>query len=671
MFRRQSNSDQSHSPLEQPTFSERYWWMRLSLIGITTSGLLWGFGVGLSSQQNLKADPQTPVTLQLLEEPTPENTPISQNLTEKSSQFSPSQTEAVMGNIVRPSMLSPSPTQNSTAIAIEQPSSQLGVKPSPIENSPTIIQDSAITPSNVLQYSAEASPNFSLIDKGKQEKSISTTASSEKEHTQISQTVSSDELRLPDSKQPEITLRLQETVILALENNRTIKNQYLERIVQRQNLAVAEDKFVPDFTPEVSVTWRNLDQGGTSNITNGLEMSAQLELRIPTGGELDLGWRGRSENRRGSGLSNESRDILRQNLELSFRQPLLNGAGLDINRASVKIARIDETINLLDLKSTVINQITTAILAYRRLLQAQERLKIELNSLEIAQQQVENTQVLIDAGRNARVDLIPVKTRVANQEVSVLNAENNLKQQQLELLEVLDLEQGLNLVASEEVKSVESQPLDLELIRSQAFKNRPDYLKAQLTVERSEFELLVAENERRWNIDLSASLNHDPAPNIIDDRTEFRAGLVLSKTLGDLTLEQQFKRRQIDLKQAKNNLDEEIQTIEIAVENGIRDVQSNFRKVQLAERATQLTEEQFKNEEEKVKLGVGRSSIVDLVRFQEDLVRARNDELNAKIDYLNSITTLNQDLGTTLERWQITLKREGIKNGEESEDVKE
>lgn len=666
MSRHQSNSDQSYHSLEQPTFSEKSWWIRLSLIGIATSGLFWGFGVWLSSQKNLEADPQTQLTLQSLEQLTPENTPVADNITEKPPQSSQTQTEAVMGNIVRSSRVSQSQKPNTTVT--EQPSSQLQRQPSSVENFPTIILNSAITPSNVLQDSAEVSPNFSSISKGQKEKSISTTASSEKEHTQISQTVSSDELRLPDSKQPEIALRLRDTVILALENNRTIKNQYLERIVQRQDLAVAEDKFVPDFTPEVSVTWRNLDQGGTSNITNGLELSAQLELRIPTGGEFDLGWTGRRENRRGSGLSNDNRNILRQNLELSFRQPLLNGAGVDVNRASVKIARIDETINLLDLKLTLINQITTAILAYRRLLQAQERVKIELNSLEIAQQQVENTQVLIDAGRNARVDLIPVKTRVANQEVSVLTAENNLKQQQLELLEVLDLEQGLNLVASEEVKSVEPQPLDLELIRSQAFENRPDYLKAQLTVERSEFELLVAENERRWNIDLSASLNHDPAPNIIDDRTEFRAGVLLSKTLGDLTLEQRFKRRQINLKQAKNDLDEEIQRIEIAVENGVRDVQSNFRKVQLAERATQLTEEQFKNEEEKVKLGVGRSSIVDLVRFQEDLVRARNEELNTKIDYLNSITTLNQDLGTTLEKWQITLKREQVKNGKESED---
>jgi len=61
-----------------------------------------------------------------------------------------------------------------------------------------------------------------------------------------------------------IQLTLQEVIFLALENNRTIKNQYLERIVQRQDLAVAEDKFNPNFTPSLSIGWDNITQGNTT-----------------------------------------------------------------------------------------------------------------------------------------------------------------------------------------------------------------------------------------------------------------------------------------------------------------------------------------------------------------------------------------------------------------------
>ncbi|MGB3193040.1 MAG: TolC family protein [Limnoraphis sp.] len=454
-----------------------------------------------------------------------------------------------------------------------------------------------------------------------------------------------------------VTLRLEDTIFLALENNRNIKNQYLERIVQQQDLIVAEDKFVPNFTPNIALDWRNIEQGGTRNTTSGAVLSAGLEMTIPTGGELNVGWEGRRENRSGNNLNDQNNNIFRQNLELSFRQPLLRGGGIDLNQASIKIARIEETINLLDLKSILIDQITEAILAYRRLVQAQEQLKIEQNSLEIAQQQVETTQILIDAGRRARVDLVQVQTRVADQEINVLDAENNLQQQRLALLDILDIDQDLNIVALQEETPIDSISLNIDIMQQLALENRPDYLKAKLDVERSNFELQVAENNRRWNIDLTTDASRELAPDIVEDRTEVRAGIELSKTLGDRNIEREFKRRQVDLVQAKNELDEEFQQITIEVQNRIREVDNNLRQVQLAQRATQLAEEQFSNEQEKIQLGAGDVSIVDLVRFQEDLGRARNRELNARISYINSITELHQVVGTTLENWNITIQQ--------------
>ncbi|MBW4604443.1 MAG: TolC family protein [Calothrix sp. FI2-JRJ7] len=74
---------------------------------------------------------------------------------------------------------------------------------------------------------------------------------------------------------------------------------------------------------------------------------------------------------------------------MTFSQPLLRGAGTDINKVSIQAARLTETINVLSLKSTLTNTITNAILAYRNLLRAQERLKIEQLSLKSAQELLE------------------------------------------------------------------------------------------------------------------------------------------------------------------------------------------------------------------------------------------------------------------------------------------
>jgi outer membrane protein TolC len=460
-----------------------------------------------------------------------------------------------------------------------------------------------------------------------------------------------------------INLTLKEVVFLALENNRAIKNQYLERIVQLQDLAVAEDTFNPDFTPSLSMGWDHITQGNTTTMSQGLNLSAKVFVKIPTGGELNLEWEGQrqQENYQGSGFSN--RDVLRQNLALVFNQPLLRGAGETVNRAPIEIARIQETINLLDLKSTLIDKITEVILAYRDLLQAQEQVKIEKESLITAQEQVETTKVFIQAGRQARAELTTVQTRVANQELSLLNAQNNLKQQRLNLLKLLDIDQDVNIVASENL-DIQLTPLNPDELKQLGLDNKPSYLQAKLKLEKSKMDLIVAENNRRWNINLNTRIIHQPAPDIIGNRTDLRAGLVLSKTLGDRTLEQNFQRSRVNVLQAENDLIESAQNIEIDVKKSLQDIDFARKTVELSRQATELAAKQLENEVEKVKLGAAGSSLVNLVQFQSDLTQAQNDELNAKIAYVNTLTNLYQSLGITLDQFGITLERQPIKNND-------
>lgn len=460
-----------------------------------------------------------------------------------------------------------------------------------------------------------------------------------------------------------INLTLKEVIFLALENNRTIKNQYLERIVERQELAVAEDKFNPDFTPSLSIGWDNTTQGNLTTMNRGLKLSAKVLVKIPTGGVLNLEWEGQrqQENYQGSGSSDQ--DVLRQNLALVFNQPLLRGAGETVNRAPIEIARIQETINLLNLKSILINKITEIIIAYRDLLRAQEQVKIEKQSLKTAQEQVETTKVLIQAGRLPRTELITVQTRVANQALSLLSAQNNLKKQQLNLLELLDIDQEVNIVASENL-DIQLTPFNPDELKQLGLENQPSYLQAKLKLEQSKMDLIVAENNRRWNIDLSTVVRHQPAPDIIENQTDLRAGLVLSKTLGDRTLEQNFQRSRVKVLQAENDLIEAGQNIVIDLKKSLQDIDVARKRVELSRQATQLAEEQLQNEVEKVKLGAGESSLVNLVQFQSDLTQAQNDELNAKIEYVNTLTNLYQSLGITLDQFGITLEQQPIKNND-------
>lgn len=447
-----------------------------------------------------------------------------------------------------------------------------------------------------------------------------------------------------------VRLTLSNIVFLVLENNRLIKNAYLERIAQQQELQVAEDKFAPDFTPTVSVSVAQFERNQTSTDAN-FGLGATVSVKVPTGGELSFKWATNGQSFSQNNLNfTINNDPFAQNLELSFRQPLLRGYGVDVNRASVDIARLTEQVNILDLRSTLINTITEVIVAYRELIRAQERLKIAQLSLARAQESLANTRILIEAGRLAPVDIVQSETEVARRQVSLIEAENNLAAARLALLNILDIDQTTVIVAADSL-TIPTVTLNPENLKAIALENQPDYLKAQLDLERTQLALLQAENNRRWDLNLNTSYGYGS-----DDTSDLRVGLGLSRTIGDLTIERDFKRSLVNKLKAENTLKEQRETLELQLMDRIRDVNLSFTQVELAKKVTESSERQLEIAREKQRLG-REITIFELIRLQDELVQARNIELNAIINYLNALTRLDQTLGTTLDTWQVVVER--------------
>ncbi len=449
-------------------------------------------------------------------------------------------------------------------------------------------------------------------------------------------------------QEKEIKLSLSDIVFLVVANNTEIKNAYLNRIAEKEDLAVEEDKFVPNLTPTFSLSLDGL--GGNTNSNSTGRAGAQVEVRVPTGATLNFNWEGNAdisgENNLSSGTND---DFFRQSFQVDINQPILRGAGTKLNRASVKIARLQEQENIINLKSTLIDTITNSIIAYRNLLQAQEQVKIQQLSLENALESLEVTQALIDAGRRAPVDIIQNEANVARRRVSLLSAENQLESRKVALLTILDIDKNTKIV-TEDIPPVKLTVLNLEKLRETALANRPDYLISQINVSQNKLQLLEAKDRRRWDLSLTASLRNET-----DRESDARAGLSLSRTIGDLSLKQQFERARVNLLQSENSLENNLADLNLELEDRVRDVNLSFSQLELAQNATRLSQRQFEIEQEKQRLG-RPTTILDLIRLQEDLAQARLDELNATIGYLNALTNLDQFLGTTLQTWKIEIR---------------
>lgn len=470
-----------------------------------------------------------------------------------------------------------------------------------------------------------------------------------------------------------VELKLTDIVQLVVQNNRELKNSYLGRIAERQQLAEAEGKFTPTVTPNFSVSANqslsdqtsfeddlgdfndeSLADESTESFdlendidddfsSNDFERSLQVgaELLTPLGTNITL-------------TADPISDF--EVVGLEVRQPLMRGAGTRVNQASVKSARLTNKSQILELKQTSIDRITEGIKAYRSLIQAQEEVRIRQSSLESRRQDLQVQRALVESGRRARADLVQLRSSVAGAEEQLLSALNSQAQANADLLGIIDTDRNLNIVIPQEAiqaltdKSL-FRPVELnqEDLLEQAYNRRPDYLQANLELKIASFDLIEPKDDRRWQLDAVSNLN-------LGDSSDAIAGLELTKTLGDRSLKTAFETARVDLLQKQNDLEESEETVKIEVRDRIADVNSNLAQIEKARRAKELAQERLVIVQQLYRRGRGGVDIFEVTSQQDQVVEAQNTELNAIIGYLNARTDLEQSLGITLDTWQKFIR---------------
>lgn len=444
-----------------------------------------------------------------------------------------------------------------------------------------------------------------------------------------------------------LALTLDDAIALAVRDNRGIQTAYLQRIAQKFDLYVSEGKFLPKLT---------LTTGVLDNKVNGLssrtkDIASTATLGLPTGTKLSLS----TTNGLGSSSSNSSIT------SVTLTQPLLKNGGLDANTASVRVARLDEQINRLTLKATLSQTVTQVVSAYRELLRAQEQRTIAEAALQRSKDLYQVNKALISTGRMAEVEIFQTEAEVANREVALEEAENQIDASRLALLNLLALEPRTPVVAVG-AKDIRLLGADLAQALTTALANQPDYQIAQLQSERAKINLDFAKNQQLWDLSLVAGKTQsrgtsggfgsvDTTQTSTQKNDTSFAGIQLTIPLGDRSIEQATVRASVDLKSQTLKVHETRQVVEQRIRDAVRNVQTRWRQLELSGNARELSLLKLKAEKEK--LQVGRSSNFQILSFENDLRNAENARVNAEIAYLNALTDLDERMGKTLEVWNI------------------
>lgn len=442
-------------------------------------------------------------------------------------------------------------------------------------------------------------------------------------------------------------LTLAEAVARGLQGNRTISSAYWQRISQRFDLKVAEEQFEPQF----NVQGRYLATQRDDDYEQISEISPTVIMEGPLGTNFSLSW---------TEALNRSGEIGRRHssgVTLAVIQPLLRDAGRDVATAPLRLARLREQMNQLELQSTVSQVVTQIVLAYRELLRAQEQVRIAEEGLARSRQLAEVNEALITAGQMAEFDIFQTQADIARRELDIEEATNQLEAQRLELLHLmaLDLTTPLQAIDPLEARQVS---LDAEKAQQIAKTHQPEYLTQLIAREQVEIHGAVAHNQRLWDVSLvggASQLQNRFGSNEYanDRRWDAYAGVQV-----DIPISNSGQRRE-DVQARVNVYDQALRLAETEhalvrdIEDAVRSLEAQWRQYQLAQRAIKLSQRALEVEREK--LSVGRSSNFQVLNQETELRNAEHTRLNALIAYLNSQTQLDLRLGMTLESWNIAL----------------
>jgi outer membrane protein len=451
-------------------------------------------------------------------------------------------------------------------------------------------------------------------------------------------------------------LTINEAVLLALRNNPDVRNAKLQRIVDKFALEVAHNEFEPQYTLTGSANY-GTGQTGNYAVTPG------VSLKTPYGTEFGLNVANTIAQNGNTAVGT-----------VTVTQPLLQGLGRAVTQANLFAALQNEKNNKLALKDKVSSTVVTVVQAYYQLVGDYNNLKTNQLSLQNSQTTLNQTQLKIKAGKSPRTDEIQQASSVATQQVDLEQVYNRIQQDYQNLLVVLGLDPTSHLTVDKNI-ILDNSPLPtLQESINTALINNISYQQTLNTYKVTERQLLVAHGAQKWQLNLQASASRQisgnngegvadnsatplnpiinvPAPT--GSGTNKTVSLNLTIPIDDVSAKQQLVNAQIGLQQATISLEQAKRQLVSTVTNDHQNLISLRQQIKLSENSVALARQSLAIEQ--MKYNYGRSTPIEVNQLQTNLTEQELDLTGQKIQYLNALQQFYQELGTTLDKWDITL----------------
>lgn len=460
------------------------------------------------------------------------------------------------------------------------------------------------------------------------------------------------------------TLTVDEAIKRALQRNFTLEAGRLSPQIAKDQIDIAQSAYLPTFSFSTSRGISRTTQDGTTPGTKVKTGDTRFSVSevFQTGTTASVSTKlDRTETSYLSAVN----PAYNADLTVSVRQPLLAGAGLEVNRAPIKRAQLALERANLNYEADVLDIIQRTENAYYTLAYAREQLDVRNFSLALAQRLLDEAQTRRQTGVATDLDVLQADVGVANARRSVLLAQQDVKDSEESLLALIGQFELDSAVGSVALPSAAPEIPTFASSYNAAKLHQPDYIAAKLLLDQLQLDARVAKSNRLPDVSVGGAVGFNSYPStrsyssavssaLDRDSNSWQLDLAVTLPWGQKADRARYRQALATVNQQEISVRALEQTIEVQVRAAVRAVETNTESVKIAAQARALSEKQYELEQARFTAGLSTSRRV--LEAQNDLESAKVAELQSKVALRNSYTALYRLEGSALQRYGLTLQ---------------
>ena len=401
-----------------------------------------------------------------------------------------------------------------------------------------------------------------------------------------------------------VQLDLHDSVRMALENNRTIKESLTDVDSARWSLSQYRRQMGP------TLNWTT-----TANRIGGKAYD-----QAPMTGDYDYNY-GNSA---------------------TMSMPLYSGA----IKSGIESAKYGLSSADLALESTKQSIRESATAGYYNVLQCRNLIQVEQESVDTLQEHLDNVNAQYRVGTVAKSDVLASQVQLANAQQDLVTAQNNYDVAMARLNNIIGLPTDTVLEINDQLKYTKYN-LTQSDCTAYALANRPDLLAAHMAVKQAEAGIAAAKAGNYPTVSASATKSIAGSDAFDDDHTSsdsWSAGVNASWDFFDNNVTAaKVHQAEATLLKAQESVRESQESVQLGVRTAYLNLQAAEKNIQTTSVAVAQAEEDYKIAQVRYSAGVGTN--LDVMDANEKLTLARTNYYTALYNYNTSKAQLDQAMG--------------------------